>query len=581
MDSFAFIHGSSEGQSTFVLPDSPTSVCNDIADKYFRGRETRKRVSRAKKSLYVEFYKDAKGDNYSVYSYVNSNCIGGKSSRPGQYFALTIMCRNTYFYPEMIFRMLTSAYNQMLEKGRIIKERKDGEGQYVIAQFDEASDFLSNFLKQINAYFDKVSAGFGKSVLDPKYQIADYDSWKGKKVNVDICNSMSSFKDFCTTGRLYISEEYESSEKYIQKLEEEVAKLKEENAGLENRISEATRSEKAKVQGELETLNSQINEKDGEIRTLKTQNDNYRETIEIVRGELEKYAKPDTAVADKRAGTDILKIGLLYIALILTILSSLMIYAFFRNLPLFTTSEEETSENVGPVQLTSTISGEENNTLQAVVPTILEISPTSIEAEAIGGIYKIIVTTDGKWNTPDSPNDWVRMARSDDSTLSVDVSSNVSQNMRECAFMIRSGNLEKQINITQKGKSAQIARVNYNVVVKDKTTGKILKDGAYVHNGQVLIATVTNANLANGFGWNYSNCEGKKGNLREVRVTVKIPAGKNSMVISYGDLSRDGYRERRSFKLEATSAEPSAEKSHVVDSVNNTSHGSSVGEPVE
>lgn len=552
MERFVFIHGSSVGQSTFILSDSPTSVCNDIANKYFQGRTLRQKESAAKQLLFVELYKSPEGDNYSVYSFVNNNCRGA-NGRDGQYLALTIICKNVYVYPEPIFRMLSSAYSQMFATGKIIGGNKESEEQYIISQFSDASGYLSIFLKRIEGFFDNISNGLSKA-LDSNNHIADYDSWYGKKVNVDSCNSMAAFKSFCDIGRLYISEEYESSEKKIKVLEEYINKLEKEKAELEHLSSEAKRLEKSKVHEELEELNSQIKEKEEEIDSLKIENKNYKTTIEAVRGELEKYAKIGKSITDiqskkpqyqSKSKKDIIKICLLLIILILTILSSLMNYAFFRNISPFPKENKEMSENVGTKQTSSQTPAGDN---EIVDPTSLVITPTNIESEAKGGNYEINITTDGKWNAPLSPNDWVIITKSNDGRLSIGIKQNASQNSRECTFMIKTGNLEKQIRVTQKGKSV----IDYGVVVKDDT-GKSLRDGDSVQNGQTLKVIVTQPSMsANGFGWKYWNCLGSSTkNDKEVTVTVKAQQG-NEIVISYGDLSKNGYREKRKLKLTST-----------------------------
>lgn len=548
MERFAFIHGSSVGQSAFIPSDSPTSVCNDIANKYFQGRTLRQKESAAKQSLFVELYKSPKGDNYSVYSFVNNNCRGA-NGRDGQYLALTIICKNVYVYPEPIFRMLSSAYSQMFATGKIIGSNKESEEQYIISQFSDESEYLSIFLKKIEGVFDNISNGLSKA-LDSNNHIADYDSWYGKKVNIDSCNSMAAFKSFCDIGRLYISEEYESSEEKIKVLEKYINKLEKENADLEHLSSEAKRLEKSKVRDELEELNSQIKEKEKEIDSLKIENKNYKTTIETVRGELEKYAKLGKSITDiqskkpqyqSKSKKDIIKICLLLIILILTILSSLMNYAFFRNISPFPKENKEMSENVGTKQTFSQTPAEDN---EIVVPTSKVITPTNIDSEASGGNYEINITTDGKWNAPTSPNDWVKITKSNDRQLSIVINPNASQNSRECTFMIKTGDLEKQIRVTQKGKSV----IDYGVVVKDDT-GKILRNGDSVQNGQKLLVTVTQPNMsATGFGWKYWNCSGDKRNVKDVTVIVNATQGEN-IVISYGDESPNGYREKINLKL--------------------------------
>lgn len=562
MERFAFIHGSSVGQSAFIPSDSPTSICNDIADKYFKGRILRQKESAAKLSLFVELYKSPKGDNYSVYSFVNNNCRGA-NGRDGQYLALTIICKNVYVYPEPIFRMLSSAYSQMFATGKIIGNNNEREEQYIISQFSDESEYLSIFLRKIEDVFDNISNGLSKA-LDSNNHIADYGSWHGKKVTIDSCNSMATLKSFCDIGRLYISEEYESSKKKIEVLEGRIKKLEEEKAEL-NRLSlEAKQSEKSKVRDELEELNSQIKEKDNVITDLRKENENYKTTIEAVRGELEKYAKLGKSITDvqnkkshyqSKSKKDIIKICLLLIILILTIISSLMNYAFFRNISPFPKENNGMSENIQTKQNPSQTPANDNQ--DSAIHTSLEITPTNINSEANGGTNEINITTNGEWETPTSPNDWVKIAKKNDRQLSIVIKQNTSQNPRECTFMIRTGDVEKQIMITQKGKSITKTDVNYGVVVKDDE-GKVLKNGTFVQNGQKLSATVTNPNKAkDGYGWKYYNCLGNRNdNVKEVKVTVDVKKG-NEIIISYGE--RDGYREKIILKLKSTNVEDKVE----------------------
>lgn len=472
MERFAFIHGSSVGQSAFIPSDSPTSICNDIANKYFQGRTLRQKESAAKLSLFVELYKSSKGDNYSVYSFVNNNCRGA-NGRDGQYLALTIICKNVYVYPEPIFRMLSSAYSQMYATGKIIGSNKENEEQYIISQFSDESEYLSIFLKKIDSAFDSISNGLSKTI-DSNNHIADYDSWYGEKVNIDSCNSIATYKSFCDIGRLYISEEYESSEEKIKVLEKYIKKLEKEKAELEHLSLETKRLEKSKVREELEELNSQIKEKDKVIDSLTIKNKNYRNTIETVRGELEKYAKLGKSITNvqnkkpqyqSKSKKDIIKIGLLLIILILLILSSLMNFAFFRNISPSPKENQEMSENIETTQRTSPTPAKDDQEIVATTSTV--IPPININSEAKGGNYEII-TTDGILETPTSKEKWVKITKENDMQLSIVIKQNTSQESRKCTYMIKVGNLEKQIIIAQEGKSVRKTNDNnYDIVVED------------------------------------------------------------------------------------------------------------------
>lgn len=569
MERFAFIHGSSVGQSAFIPADSPASVCNDIANKYFQGRTPRQKESAAKQSLFVELYKSPKGDNYSVYSFVNNNCRGA-NGRDGQYLALTIICKNVYVFPELIFRMLSSAYNQMFATGKIIGGNKGSEQQYIISQFSDENEYLSIFLKKIEEAFDNVANGLCKTI-DSSNHIANYDTWYGKKVNIDSCNSMATFKSFCDIGRLYISEEYESSEEKIKGLETYIKKLEKEKADLEHLSLETKRLEKSKVRDELEELNSQIKEKDKVIDSLTVENNNYRSTIETVRGELEKYAKLGKSITDiqnkkpqyqSKSKKDIIKIGLLLIILILLILSSLMNYTFFRDISPFHEENQEMSENIETTPDPSQTPAKDDQ--ETSVSTSLDITPQDIKSKAKGGTYDINITTSGEWETPTSPENcnWVKITR-ENNKLSIKIEENTSPDLRKCTIMIKVGNLEKQISINQEGKSVgstQVNKVNYGVVVKNDK-GIALEDGALVKNGQKLSVEVTTYKSEEGFGWKYYNCLGNKTNVKTVTVEVKVTEKDNDIIISYGDLSKNGYREKRKFKLDTETDRSSSNNS--------------------
>jgi len=438
MKRYIFIHGSSVGQSVFIPVGSPENICNDIANKYFKGRTLRRKESAAKCSLFVELYKGTDGDNYTVYSFVNNDCRG-ENDREGQYLALTIICKGIYVYPEVVYRMLSSAYNQMAQTKRIIEIDKKGEGKYRIGQFEKEKEYLSAFLNKIGAAFDQSVNGLGK-VLNTDIHMADYDSWKGIKVNIDFCNSMTAFQNLCEVGRLYISEEYESPIEKIEALERKVRDLNEDKENLKNRIAEAGQTEKSKVRDEIENLNLQISELNREKESLLIKNSHYEATIKAVHDELEKYAKVGGKVfdniqkAEKKCQSknkkDILKICLLFIVAILVVLSSLMNYAFFRDLsPSLKGKGRGEIENVAVVDSTKFV-----------------VYPDTIDLDANGQQVAISVAADRGSST-----DWVELTKCD-RQLSITIGANDSPDERNCTFMIKAGNLEKQIVIKQQGK---------------------------------------------------------------------------------------------------------------------------------
>ena len=549
MERFVFIHGSSVGQSAFVPAGAPELICNDIATKYFQGRTLRQKESAAIKAMFVDLYHSSQGI-YSVYSFVNNACFGA-NGREGQYFAISILCKGTYVYPEPIYSMLNSAYDTIFKNGKILKGVENGKCQYVISQFSEQKDYLAAFLKKVEEVFDKLISGEGKAI-SPNVSPADYDSWRGSKVSLDVCNSTSSLKTLTEVGRLYISEEYESASVTINTLRAQVQRLQAEKTEIETKHMEAKRSQKSKERDEIEELNSQIRQKDIEINTLQKENENYEASINTVRKELDKYAKVGKAVTDfqnKRSQSqskgwqDMLKWCLLILIFILTLFSALANFGFFRNLSPLPEKEQtgEIKESVGSLQPTD-------------VPkeaTTLSVARKNIEFAAAGGIEIIKVATDGDWVAPIlNDAEWISCAKLDNSTLEIKVAANTESD-RAHTFMLESYPLEKQITITQAGTEASkvTAAVVYEIIVKDYQTGEIISSGATVVPGQKIKATVSNpSKAAAGYGWKYSNCTGNdnKRNVKDVIVTVGDDLNKQ-VVIAYGGL--DDIKHRTQFRL--------------------------------
>lgn len=539
MERFVFIHGSSVGQSVFMPVDGVETIGNDIANKYFQGRTLRQKKSSAKLALFVDLYKDSNGALYCIYSLVNNDCRGA-NGREGQYFALSIVCKSVYVYPEIVYKMLYSAYSQMFKANRILENNKEGEDQFVISQFKEEEEYLSVFIKQIRDVFDTISSGLYKT-FDSSIHLADYDSWRGTKVCIDVCNSIETFDSLCEIGRLYISGEYESPSQKIKVLEGRIKSLEAEKAKLERHSVETKRFEKSKVRDEIEKLNLEIKQKDNEIESLLAENNGYKAAIEIVHNELDKYAKVGKAISnlqgkksqyESKSKKDLLKICLLFIVLVLNILVGVMNYAFFRDL----SSSLEKLQDKGEI----TEGGKQASSLV--------ISTKELEFEAGGGDQHIQVITDVEWECPTSPAEWLVLQKKGNKDLLVSATPNDSTEGRQCTFMLKAGNSEeKQINIIQKGKTADIV---YNIKVKN-SKGETLNQGDSVQIGEKLSVEVTNPSMEpKGFGWKYSNCSGQRDNLKKVTVTVeKQNNDDDDVVIAYGDLNYKDKRTRFTLKL--------------------------------
>lgn len=557
MERYVFIHGSSVGQSAFVPTNAPELICNDIAAKYFQGRTLRQKESAAMKAMFVDLYHSSQGI-YSVYSFVNNACFGA-NGREGQYFAISILCKGTYIYPESIYSMLNSAYDTIFKNGKIIKDIENGECQYVISQFSEQKDYLAAFLKKVEEVFDKLVSGEGKTI-SPNVSTADYDSWRGYKVSLDVCNSTSSLKTLTEVGRLYISEEYESASVTINTLRAQVQRLQAEKTEIETKHIEAKRSQKSKERDEIEELNSQIRQKDIEINTLQKENENYEASINAVRKELDKYAKVGKAVADfqnKRSQSQskgwqaMLKWSLLILIFILTLFSALANYGFFRNL-----SPLPEKEQTGEIK---EVVGREHATVPSPQEaTTLVVTPKEIMLPSEGGTESITVATDGYWEAP-LLNDieWISCIKVDDSILKIEVAANAEEE-RNHTFMLKSGSLEKQVKIAQSGKKGGTNALPYTFVVTDES-GNPINASTAVTIGQKINVRVNGRKDANGYGWVFFNCSGDNNGYNTEIVTVTIDGDRNQTyaVFSYGDLSNGDKRQK--FRLNISTNEDSPE----------------------
>lgn len=549
MERYVFIHGSSVGQSAFVPTDAPKAICNDIAAKYFQGRILRQKESAANRALFVDIYNSSQGI-YSIYSFVNNACFGA-NGREGQYFAISILCKGVYVYPESFYSMLNSAYDTMIKSGKILKYAENGEPKYVISQFNEQKDYLSAFLKKVEEAFDKVLSGECK-IFGPNVKAADYDSWRGYKVSPDICNSTTAYKALTATGRLYISDEYESASATINTLRTQVQRLQVEKNEIENKHLEANRLRQSKEREEIERLNSQISQKDIEINTLQKKNEYYEASIDAVRKELDKYAKVGNAVTDfqntKPKGQfegwqDMLKWILLILIFILTLLSALANFGFFRNIsPLL--EKEQTSESTN----SEVESGQRHSA------TRLDVSPVEVTFTSTGGVSEVSVETDGTWEAYSSNNDnWISCSKKNESTLEIKVSPNTGKE-RTYTFMIKTDQLERQVKVLQYA-ARELTTPDYVIVVTNATTGKIIQPGETVRPGMKLKAKVSNPSYAaNGYGWKFSNCTGNcpNRNVKEVDVTVGNDVSKK-VVIAYGKLS--DINKRTQFCLKMSNSE--------------------------
>lgn len=526
MEHHVFLHGSSEGQSTIIPSECPIAICDDIANKYFKGRTLRQEKSACKIGLFVDLYSSS-GQDYCIYSYVNNVCRG-KNDRPGQYISISIMCKDVYVYPEAIFSMLQSAYYQMFNTRKVLIKNDSGDDQFVIAQFSEQKEYFEALLKKIDSVFSSISSNQCKAIKKDRIS-ADYDSWNGFQVCIDSCNSISTFDQLCSIGRIYVSEEYESPSLKVKKLEDTISSLQKEIEDSKQLSIKEKKSGNNIIKKEIDELKRQLQAKDIEIANLISDNTNYKSSIEIVQNELAKFSKAVKSVEkvqnvkplykhhDK---IDLLKILLLVLILCFTVISSVLSYAFFRHIS-SSPKGQGSDEIISKCEVKDSIAQDEH--IGEMIT--LEIEPSTLNFESNKSSKEIRVKCGSEWNLPASLPDWISINKLSADCLSVSVSDNQSKDPREYTFMISSGHIETQAKIIQSG------RKSFGVVVK--ANGQMLKSGDSVVSGSRVTATATNAGKTNAYGWQYQNCQGPTGNIKEISVLINGSAGQTA-TISYG-----------------------------------------------
>lgn len=572
MDRFVFIHGSSIGQSSYIPQGGPHGICNDICDSYFKGREARCKESEAEKALFVELCNDSNGEKYVCYSFVNNKCIGaaveGNEGRPGQYLAISVLSRK-FVFPEPVYTLLSAAYKQLFV-GKII----DSQDRFLIKQFEEKKDDFQNAVSQIDRFFTEFSQGkFVKS--DSRH--ADFNSWKGERINLDTCNSEHAFDTLCKLGRIYISQEYESSNAKIESLEKKVIDLQSEKAEMEEKINKAKTSERNKNKQEIDELAIKIKEKEAENKRLQTENDRFKESIGIVRTELDKIEKSNKkilslhgkALNDSEKGEkDNVQLLWLTLVLVFTLISGILSYVFFRNLSADFEEIKMKIENVKNVLEASTEQSDveqgsgsvEQPQVPEETPKTLSLSISRLDFEAAVGSKDIIVTSSESWDYEENDiPEWLTLIKIENK-LTVKAKANATNDQRGYRFMVRSGGLEKQVTISQKGKEKdkKSQKPDFGMVIKD-SNGNALNAESKVTTGQKLTASVSNSRSADGVGWTFDGCSGNNNgqNWAEVQVTVSAESGK--IAIGYGPKNDRSKRQIMSFQVEVKKAD---EKEH-------------------
>lgn len=559
MERYVFIHGSSVGQSSYIPSNAPQSVCSEIADSYFKGRELRCKESDAGMALFVELCKNTQGGGFVCYSFVNNKCEGFPTNdsrgRSGQYFAISILSQE-YVFPEPVYNLFHSAYKQLFE-GKII----DKEGRFLVRQFDEKKEELQKSIEQIDRFFGEFSQS-----RRPRtgFQPADYVSWKGEKLSLDICNSEIAFEALCKYGRIYVSNEYESPSAKIQLLENNIKTLQQQKVELEEKINDTNSANRIKSNKELEDVRKTLKEEEAKTKRLQAENDKYKESLKVVKNELEKYGKLGESIHGfqnqhskygKKDKKDLLKVILLFVVLAFTLISSILSYAFFRNI---SSDFEEIKTKITEENVVRSIPEQKNDvTLQTPLvkdpetpkeePKTLSLSTSKLDFEATGGTKEVIVTASGAWEFEKTnvPN-WLTLTQKEDK-LTVKAKAN-STAQRTYTFMVRAGNLEKQVNITQK-EVVKTEKPDFGLVVKD-SKGNVLKQGSKVTKDKKLTASVSKPSATDGVGWTFSGCSGNNNgqNWAEVQITVSAESG--TVAIEYGPKNDKNKRQIISFQIE-------------------------------
>lgn len=545
MESVVFMHGSAGGQSTITPPECPKSICDDISGKYFRGRIARQKKSGTKLSLFVDLYKTIYGEQYCVYSFVNNECFG-TDGREGQYLSITVLCKDAYVYPEAVYKMLHSAYNQMCDTGKVIRKNEEGKDQYVIAQFSDQKEYLLKLIEKIGEAFNSIAHGQARA-LGTNCVSADYDSWIGAKINIDNCNSVSTYTEFCECGRIYVSEEYESPSVIIKTLEEKIQRIEQEKDELKEKIIETKNTENSRNRKEKEELGEQLRQLKDEINRLNIENEKYKDSIDIVCKELNKFSKASKNVSkanaersqfNKHSTKGLLKICIFLAILILTVISSIVNYSFFRDISI--ALEEHTHTFQEEVSLKNDTSRVQE------LSDVNTIETPEINVESNGGTYDILINGNTEWNVPTSTVGWIAFEKKENNHLIIKVSPNMTTNKRDYKFMLSSS--DKQITVNQEGNpNVSKHSIDFGLKIVD-TQGRTIRSNSSVFPRQTLKASINTPNLSNNYGWKYSKCQGQIINNEEVIVVITGKPGENA-VIAYGDKNNQQGRQRITLKI--------------------------------
>ena len=544
MERYTFIHGSSVGQSIYVPTGLPEHLCNSLADRYFKGRILRQRESALKCALFVELLTDNNG-NYCAYTYVNNECLGA-NNRDGQYFAITILSKQ-YLLPESVYVMLKSAYRQMHESGKVLSINDEGKDIFTIGQFKEQGEYLDAFLQLVDNAFKKVAH---ITTHDVRGTSANFDTWAGVKLALDICNSTAAFNNFSKVGRLYISDEYETASSKISNMTKRISELSSEIQRIQQAQVKDKSAKEDQLQKKITQLQQELNGKDSEILRLQNENERYNDTISIVQKELSAYSGASRKVTEEakrvtqtstRGKKNYIRLCILIIILALTSLNAVMSYSFFRNIPLIIEEIKAVKETVQ--------SGETENPETGIdksqQPIKLNISTTSLTYNSDSDENYVYISG-GDWNVNEEC-DWITATKESGNRLTIKVTSNTTNKKRNGTVNIIAGGTKETITILQEAQvvsSPIVACPDYKFIVKDRN-GKIVNERDSLNKGDIITAEIENPSFESGIGWKYSKCEGGTGGKNEKMKNITITGDPGSTVVfSYGNLENKELRKR-------------------------------------
>ena len=544
MERYTFIHGSSVGQSIYVPAGLPEQLCNTLADKYFKGRILRQRESALKCALFVELLTH-ENDNYCAYTYVNNDCLGA-NNRDGQYFAITILSKQ-YILPESVYNMLKSAYSQMHKSGKVLTNNDEGKDIFVIGQFKEQGEYLDAFLQLVDNAFKKVGH---ITTYDIKGTLANFDTWNGDKAALDICNSTVAFDKFCKVGRMYISDEYESSSSKISSMMKQISDLSSEIQRIQQAQQKDRSKKEGQLQGEISQLQQELCGKDSEILRLQNENERYSETISIVQKELNAYSGASRKVTEEakrvvqtssRGKKNYIRLCILIIILALTSLNAVMSYSFFRNIPLIIEEIKAVKETAqsGETEISEAGIGTPQQQIQ------LNISSPSLTFNSDSDENYVYISG-GDWNVNEEC-DWITATKVSGNRLTIKVTSNTTNKQRNGTVNIISGGTKETITILQEANVVTPPPVtcpDYKFVVTDQEGNTVNQRDSLV-KGTIIKAEIENPSFQSGIGWRYSRCEGGTGAKNEKMKNITITGEPGTTVVfSYGDLNDGNLRKR-------------------------------------